>query len=206
MDEFWQRVLLIWTIIAGIASVIQLAIWIRRLIKAKKFEWRKIWIGIIRSPLFWVFVALLLALVVVRGCDQCPNERVLSCRDFYLDDVTIDKELDKAIIYGSMSTRSICVPRGKTRLIVEITIPSNGWGEGLAGLHGSAAQIEVDSQVKAERIADDMNHHHGWYYKYEYGDRFSNTFDVTGKEKIVLTIRMVGGVHLDFKQAKLVFQ
>jgi hypothetical protein len=160
---------------------------------------------------FWVLLGVVIGAGLVYwvtypsgGDEPAATTIVLSYEDFHHEDVTVNKELDKAIIYGSMS-KGFRVPHGKTQLTVEITIPSDGWGEGLAGTEGSSAEIKVDDQVKYETITADLAHHHGYYYKYESGDKFSNSYDVTGKDNIVLTIEMVSGAHMDFKKATLTF-
>jgi hypothetical protein len=210
-----EKVSLILGIIPIIVAIIQTVVWLRQIWKEKD-KLHKFWLKIKENRIFLVIlVVVLVTSFVIFGAAKayeyckngpCPVECVLSYADFRLEDVTVDKEQDKAIIYGAIS-KSVCVPRGKTHLIVEITIPSNGWGEGLAGPDDSSVEIRVDSQVTYERITADPEHyHHGWYYKYEYGDHFSNTFDVAGKDNIVLTIRMIDGAHMDFKQATLTFE
>lgn len=218
--DILQIAALIVTIIAGTVTTANIIRrWLRHIREREQAAtvsqngWEKFWPSLKRSRSFMFSLGVLVASAGIYGVatgyeywrTESDNVRVLSYLDFRLEHVTVDEELDKAIVYGSMS-RSIAVPRGKTGLIVEIAIPSNGWGEGLAGPEGSTTQIEVDGQVKYERITADMPYHHGWYYKYECGDRFSNIFDVTGKDNIVLAIRMVSGAHMDFKQATLTFQ
>ena len=110
----------------------------------------------------------------------------------------------KAIIYGWM-TKEIEIPPGKSKLDVTISIPCNGWGEGLAGRDGSAAHIIVEDQVKEEKMDSSMNFHHNRYYRYEYCDSFTNTFDVGGKSRVTLTIKMFNGAQLDFYSATLEF-
>lgn len=216
MDGSWliiERVSFVLGIIGSIAGVVQILIWLRHIWREDDRK-RKLWKNIKKSHVFLVILVVFVTSFIIYGvaktyeCYQgnCPSVSVCSYRDFHLDNVTVNKELDKAIIYGSMS-KNVCVPNGKTRLIVEITIPSNGWGEGLAGPEGSSAEIKVDSQVKYERIAADQKHyHHGLYYKYEYGDHFSSTFDVTGKDNVVLAISVVSGARMDFKQVALTFE
>ena len=110
----------------------------------------------------------------------------------------------KAVIYGQM-TREIEIPPGTSKLDVTISICCNGWGEGLSGKDGSAAHIIVDDQVKEEKMDSSMNFHHNRYYRYEYCDSFTNTFDVGGKSRVTLTIKMFNGAQLDFYSATLEF-
>jgi|GEM_PF-1117194 len=109
----------------------------------------------------------------------------------------------KAVVYGKMS-KDIEVLLPYSNVDVTIFIPCNGWGEGLAGPNGSSAQIIVNDTIKEEKIDNTMSFHHGGYYKYEYCSSFTNTFDIN-KTRIQLTIKMNGGVRLDFQRAKLKF-
>ena len=102
-------------------------------------------------------------------------------------------------------TKEIEIPPGKSKLDVTISIPCNGWGEGLAGQDGSAAHIIVEDQVKEEKIDSSMTFHHNSYYRYEYCDSFTNTFDVGGKTRTTLMIKMFNGARLDFDSATLGF-
>jgi len=121
----------------------------------------------------------------------------------------------KAIVYGSMRKYGIPVPEGARTLEVTVRICGNGWGEGLAvdvdlWTPNSAARIVVDGEVREERIpklsrGDPHIHHHS-YYKYEYGQSFSGSFDVSGKDSISLGVEMVDGARLDFYRAILTFE
>jgi len=110
----------------------------------------------------------------------------------------------KAVIYGEMF-KDIELSTFYNKLDMTIYIPCNGWGEGLAGPNGSSAHIIVDDVIKEEKIDATMPYHHGGYYKYEYCDSFSNTFDIAGKTEMRLIIRMNGGARLDFQRANLKF-
>lgn len=110
----------------------------------------------------------------------------------------------KAVIYGEMS-KDIFLSSSYDNLDVTIFIPCNGWGEGLAGPDGSSAHIIVDDIIKVEEIDSTMPYHHGGYFKYEYCDNFTNTFNITGKNKVRLTIRMNDGARMDFQEARLKF-
>ena len=102
-------------------------------------------------------------------------------------------------------TKDIEIPPGKSKLDVTISISCVGWGEGLAGRDGSAAYVIVDGQSREERMDSSMTFHHNSYYKYEFCDSFTNTFDVGGRSEATLTIRMAGGARLDFESATLEF-
>jgi hypothetical protein len=106
-----------------------------------------------------------------------------------------------------MIKSNITVQEGARKLEIRIRICGNGYGEGVAGPAGSAAYIWVDDDKKEEKIEkiDDINYHHGNYYKYEDCSSFSNTFSCSEKEEITLKIEMSDGAHLDFEQAKLTF-
>ena len=110
----------------------------------------------------------------------------------------------KAIIYGQM-TKDIEIPPGKLKLDVTISISCVGWGEGLAGRDGSAAHIILDDQLREERIDSSMPFHHNRYFKYEFCDSFTNTFDVGGKSSATLIIKMFNGASMDFDDATLEF-
>jgi hypothetical protein len=141
-----------------------------------------------------------------------PPPMILTYHDFDLDDVCTPEDNycgwasapGNAIVYGSMTT-DINVPEGASELEVTIRISCNGYGEGLSGQAGSATCIRVDSEERVERIDTTMNSHHGRYYRYEWCDSFSNTFNVSGEEEITLIIEMSGGARLDFELAKLSF-
>ncbi len=149
---------------------------------------------------------------VAANFTATPSEVTYTYIDFSLTNVcTYDNNwcgyanrTGKAVIYGEMS-KDIAVSTSYTKLDVTISIPCNGWGEGLAGPSGSSALIIVDSVTKEEKIDDTMPYHHGGYYKYEYCDSFTNTFDITDKTAMRLIIRMNGGSRLDFQEAKLKF-
>jgi len=117
----------------------------------------------------------------------------------------------KAIIYGYMK-KEIEVPEGADELEVTIQICSKDWGEGLAcdidlWTPNSSAQIIVEEEVKEEKIPklppDNPHYHHHSYYKYECGERFSHTFNVSGKDSVTLSIKMEDGARLDFWEAIL---
>jgi len=119
----------------------------------------------------------------------------------------------KAIIYGYMK-KEIEVPEGADELEVTIQICSKDWGEGLAcdidlWTPNSSALIIVEEEVKEEKIPklppDDPHYHHHSYYKYGYGERFSHTFNVSGKDSVTLSIKMEDGARLDFWEAILTF-
>jgi hypothetical protein len=110
----------------------------------------------------------------------------------------------KAVVYGSM-TREVAVPAGANQLEARVSIPCNGWGEGLHGPAGSSAVISVDSERREEAIAGNMPYHHGSYYRYEYCTTFSSVFSVAGKPKVTLQIEVSNGAILDFQSATLVF-
>ena len=120
----------------------------------------------------------------------------------------------KAVIYGYMK-KEIEVPEGADELEVTIQLCSKDWGEGLAcnidlWTPNSSAQIIVEEEVKEEKIPklspDDPHYHHHSYYKYEYGERFSHTFNVSGKDSVTLSIKMEDGARLDFWEAILTFR
>jgi hypothetical protein len=141
-----------------------------------------------------------------------PTSITLTYHDFDLNDVCTPEDNycgwanapGKAVVYGSMAT-DINVPEGASELEVTISISCNGYGEGLSGQPNSSANIRVDSEERAERIDSTMPSHHGNYYKYEWCNTFSNTFNVRGEEEITLIIEMSGGARLDFDQAELTF-
>ncbi len=110
----------------------------------------------------------------------------------------------KAVVYGEMS-KVVQVPPSCDKLDVTISIPCNGWGEGLAGPDGSSAHIIVNGVIRAETIDDTMDFHHNAFYRYESCESFVNTFDVTGEAQAELIIRMNGGASMDFQQAELEF-
>jgi hypothetical protein len=105
----------------------------------------------------------------------------------------------KAIVYGQMAI-DLDVPPWCTTLDVTVHTCCNGFGEGLAGPNGSAAEIVVDDTVRAVPIDSTMNYHHGMYYRYESCAQFTQTFDVTGKTSIHLVLRMLNGAKLDFEK------
>jgi exo-beta-1,3-glucanase (GH17 family) len=120
----------------------------------------------------------------------------------------------KTIIYGYMK-KEIEVPEGADELEVTIQLCSRGYGEGLAvdidsWTPSSSAQIIVEEEVKEEKIPklshDNPHYHHHSYYKYEHGESFSHTFNISGKERVTLTIRMVDDARLDFGAAILTFR
>jgi hypothetical protein len=137
---------------------------------------------------------------------------ILTYHNFDLNDVCTPEDNycgwanapGKAVVYGSMTT-DINVPEGASELEVTISISCIGYGEGLSGQPGSAANIRVDGEERVERIDSTMSSHHGNYYRYESCDTFSNTFNVRGGEAITLIIEMSGGARLDFDQAELTF-
>jgi hypothetical protein len=137
---------------------------------------------------------------------------ILTYHDFDLNDVCTPEDNycgwanapGKAVVYGSMTT-DIHVPERASELVVTISISCNGYGEGLSGQPGSAANIRVDGEERVERIDSTMSSHHGNYYRYEWCDTFSNTFNVKGGEEITLIISMSGGARLDFEEAILTF-
>jgi len=106
--------------------------------------------------------------------------------------------------YDKMTTLSVG-SQDQLDGMVTISICCNGVGEGLSGPPGSAAYIRVDSEERAERIDSTMTSHHGNYYRYEWCDTFSNTFNCRGQEVITLIIEMSGGARLDFEEAILTF-
>ena len=115
----------------------------------------------------------------------------------------------KAVVYGYMK-KEIEVPAGADELDVTIHTCCNGWGEGLAvdvdlWTPDSAALVIVDGEAKEEKISKSNVHHHS-YYKYEFCESFTNTFNVSGKRKITLEIRMRDGARLDFQKAVLKFK
>ena len=113
----------------------------------------------------------------------------------------------KAVIYGYMRKMNITIPEDATTLVVTIHICGNGWGEGLAGPNNSSAHIIVDDEAKEERINSSMPYHdeHNAYYKYEYGETFANTFNISRKNNVTLTIKMNNDARLDFQKAVLSF-
>jgi hypothetical protein len=111
----------------------------------------------------------------------------------------------KAIIYGSM-TALIAVPADAQRLDIEIAIPCNGWGEGLAGPAGSRVRVTLDGQANDELIDASMPFHHDAHYRYEFCEKLSNSFSVTGETEVTLTIEAINGARLDFQGATLVFR
>jgi hypothetical protein len=110
----------------------------------------------------------------------------------------------KAVVYGEMS-KVVQVPPSCEKLDVTISIPCNGWGEGLKGPDGSSAHIIVNGVIRAEPIDDTMGYQHEAFYLYEYCESFVNTFDVTEEAQAELIIRMNGGASMDFQQATLKF-
>lgn len=149
---------------------------------------------------------------IIANFSVSPKEITYVYRDFILTNVcTYENNWcgyadrpNKAVIYGEMS-KDIEVSSLYHKLDVTISIPCNGWGEGLAGPNGSSAQIIVNNIIKEEKIDSSMPYHHRGYYKYEYCDSFTNTFDISDKTLIRLIIRMNGGARLDFQEAKLKF-
>lgn len=139
--------------------------------------------------------------ITLKYSDFDTLDKVCTYEDNYCGWVTAP---GKAIIYGYMTKSGIKVPDGTSKLKVIISIPCNGWGEGLSGPDGSAALIIIDEISKEERISNTMKFHHENYYKYEFCNSFLNTFDISGKNEITLKIEMAGA-HLDFQQAQLVF-
>ena len=111
-------------------------------------------------------------------------------------------------------TTEIGIPEGSIQLIVTIVIPWGGAEQGLHGPLGSGVDIVVDSDTKQERISEQnakltVQRSDGFedYYRYLQGGEFSHTFDIRGKAKVSLTIKMVGGERacLDFQEARLEF-
>lgn len=141
-----------------------------------------------------------------------PTEFTYGYNDFTLSNVCTNQDnwcgyadhQGKAVIYGEMS-KDIDFPAPYGKLDVTVSIPCNGWGEGLSGPDGSSALVIVDDIVKEEKIDSTMPYHHNAYYKYEYCTDFANTFDITGKTHLKFIIRMNGGAKLDFQKAKLKF-
>lgn len=139
--------------------------------------------------------------ITLKYSDYDTLDQVCTYEDNYCGWATAP---GKAVIYGSMTKSGIKVPEGASKLKVIISIPCNGWGEGLSGPDGSSASIIVDGLSKEERINSTMKFHHENYYKYESCSTFLNTFDISGQREVTLRIEMVGA-HLDFQQAQLVF-
>lgn len=119
----------------------------------------------------------------------------------------------KAVIYGFMK-KKISVPSGSDSLNVIIRICSNRWGEGLSvdinsWTNNSGIQIIVEEEIKDEKIpkfsSDDIHYHHHSYYKYEFGQSFSNKFNVSGKDSITFLIKMIDDARLDFQEAYLIY-
>lgn len=140
----------------------------------------------------------------------CNNtELILGYQDFTLEGYyrVMPNMPGKVVVYGSM-TKSVTVPPSCTNLEVRISIPCNGYGEGLAAANcpsGSKATISVDGQVREEVIDNTMSRHDNSCYRYEYCQTFSNSFSVGGKNTVILRIAMVSGARLDFQKAHLVF-
>lgn len=123
----------------------------------------------------------------------------------------------KAVVYGYMEKR-VELPEGTTGIKVTIQICSRGWGEGLAvdvdrWAPDSAIQVMVNDEVWENKILKGRVHHHS-YYKHEYGESFSTkVFNISGKQNVTLTIKMVGGKgedilkwpRIDFWNAVLTF-
>uniref|UniRef100_A0A7V4TJX6 Uncharacterized protein n=1 Tax=Candidatus Caldatribacterium saccharofermentans TaxID=1454753 RepID=A0A7V4TJX6_9BACT len=116
----------------------------------------------------------------------------------------------KAVVYGYMKKR-VAIPEGARTMRVTIVVCSKGWGEGLAvdvdrWSINSGIQIIVDGEVDERTIPRSSPVHHHSYYLYESGERFSSReFNVSGRDSVVLKIRMVEGARLDFWQAILEF-
>ncbi len=156
--------------------------------------------------------------------DKSGTETVsyeLSYRDFPLNEsvCTFDDNWcgwadywPKAVIYGWMKT-NVRIPEGADKLKVTVHVCSNGWGEGLAVDYGlwtnnSGIQIIVDDAVWYNKINESTikSEHHHSYYKHDYGESFSTDFfNVSGKDNITLTIRMMDGARLDFCNVTLTF-
>ncbi|MCS7219686.1 MAG: glycosyl hydrolase family 17 protein [Anaerolineae bacterium] len=110
----------------------------------------------------------------------------------------------KAVVYGTMYT-TLAVPAGSTQVDVTIQIPCNGWGEGLHGPDGSVGVIWVDGEPRFEPIDSTMPYHHYSYYRYEWCERFTNSWPLHGQTQITLAIEMRDGAILDFLYAQVVF-
>ncbi len=143
-------------------------------------------------------------------CDE--QSYTYTYHDFTLTDVCTEEDNwcgwadrpGKAVVYGEMS-KVVQVPDSCEKLDVTISIPCNGWGEGLKGPDGSSAHIIVNGVIRAEPIDDTLDYHHEAFYRYEYCKSFVNTFDVTGEAQAELIIRMNGGASMDFQEATLRF-
>ena len=171
-----------------------------------------------------VAVAVIVSAAMTQS-DKSSTETVsyeLSYRDFPLNErvCTFDDNWcgwadywPKAVIYGWMKT-NVKIPEGADKLKVTVHVCSNGWGEGLAIDYGlwtnnSGIQIIVDDAVWYNKINESTikSEHHHSYYKHDYGESFSTDFfNVSGKDNITLTIRMIDGARLDFCNVTLTFE
>ena len=145
------------------------------------------------------------------ACTPASQTLILKAKDF--------KSLPgtgPVVMCGSKyeTREEICVPVESTQLIVTIVIPWGGAGQGLHGPLDSGLDIIVDGDTKEERITEQnakfvTPRPDGFdYYLYVQGDEFSHTFDISGKAKVNLTIKVVGGEKacLDFQEARLEFR
>ena len=104
---------------------------------------------------------------------------------------------ENAVVYGSMET-GIAVPVGARKAVIAVTIPGDGWGQGLAGPAGSGVEITFAGATRVESIDSSMPYHHGGFFKYEYGAQIINTFDIEGQNSSTLKIAIFGAARLDF--------
>jgi hypothetical protein len=212
MPNYMEWLLAILAIIGFLIRIIPpLYRWVRKIAEKIVFKGKKLSEKGVSNLLILLCVVLTSASIAIHFFPPPPppNPVVLQAKElsdrFLLQEVQEFPDLNKAIVYGSMMG-TFEVPPQKTLLIVEIVIPSHGWGEGLSGPDGSSAQIIVDSEVREEKIDSSMPYHHGGYYKYGFGEHFLNTFQVDGESKVTLTINMVGGARLDLEKIILTFQ
>ena len=146
------------------------------------------------------------------GSTAVSQERILRAEDF----IGLAGTGPVAMCGAEYKTKTeIDIPEGSTELIVTIVIPWGGAEQGLHGPLGSGVDLVVDGDTKEERISEQnvrptVQRPDGFedYYRYLQGEEFSHTFDIRGKAKVNLTIKMVGGERacLDFQEARLEFR